>query len=135
MFASLYLGLESVTRFSYFKGMAVGWKFLSCAGLAFFYHHCMMAYTSQFYAPLFSAYLRKYKQHIKSDPFEIQDDKKKYFYIDTSQYMNYSNQELSDEYHAHHGPQPVSLICRYFIIIIGWRHFGQLLPGGGGQIP
>lgn len=38
--------------------------------------------------------------------WEIKDSKKEYFYIDTSQYMNYTNETVSDEYHCHHGPQP-----------------------------
>ena len=52
------------------------------------------------------ALLRKHADHAKSDIFEIADDKKKYFYIDTSEYMNYSNATLGSEYHTNHGPQP-----------------------------
>jgi len=55
------------------------------------------------------AFLRKYDSCIKKDIFEIKDEKKEYFYIDTSQYMNYTNSELADEFHVHHGPQPVSI--------------------------
>lgn len=55
---------------------------------------------------MIGAYLRKYKASVKKDLFEIDDDKRKYFYIDTSQYMNYTNEDLSDEHHVHHGPQP-----------------------------
>ena len=36
--------------------------------------------------------------------FEIKDEKKAYFYIDTSEYMNYSNATLGDQYHMSHGP-------------------------------
>ena len=66
----------------------------------------MMSYSSQMYGPIISAYLRKHSGSIKKDLFEIKDVKKEYFYIDTSDYMKYSNETLSDEYHADHSPMP-----------------------------
>ena len=89
--------------------MAKGWKLLNCFGLAFLYKSVFMAQTSQMYGPVMGAYMRKYKDSVKRDLFEIKDEKKQYFYIDTSEYMKYSNKDLSDEYHVHHGPQPVSI--------------------------
>merc|ERR1719265_1513197 len=65
-----------------------------------------MSWSSGLYAPTLGAYLRKYKDNVQKDMFDIKDEKKQYFYIDTSQYMTYSNETLSDEYHCHHGPQP-----------------------------
>ena len=50
--------------------------------------------------------MRKYDSAAKTDLFDINDEKKAYFYIDDSQYMNYTNADLSDEYHCEHGPQP-----------------------------
>ena len=76
--------------------------------MAFAFKSAMMLYSAQHYNPIVGAFIRKYSSHVKRDINEISDDKKKYFYIDTSQYMNYTNAELSDEYHVHHGPQPVS---------------------------
>ena len=67
-----------------------------------------MAQSAANYNPVIGAYFRKYQHLIKKDLFEIQDDKRQYYYIDTSQYMNYTNAELSDEFHVDHGPQPVS---------------------------
>ena len=52
------------------------------------------------------AYMRKYKDSAKQELFHIHDKKKEYFYIDTSQYMNYTVADVSDEHHCHHGPQP-----------------------------
>ena len=50
--------------------------------------------------------MKKYNQHAKGDIYDIDDDKKKYFYIDTSEYMNYTNADLSDDHHVNHGAQP-----------------------------
>ena len=55
---------------------------------------------------MMGAYFRKYKDDVKQDLFHIHDKKKEYFYIDTSQYMNYTVEDLTDESHCHHGPQP-----------------------------
>ena len=75
-------------------------------GLSFVYKSLMMAQSGSFYNPAVGAFLRKYDHAIKRDVTEITDEKKEYFYIDTSQYMNYKNQDLADEFHVHHGPQP-----------------------------
>ena len=52
------------------------------------------------------AFLKKYNSYARNDAFAITDPKKEYFYIDTSEYMNYSNKTLGDEYHCSHGAQP-----------------------------
>ena len=62
--------------------------------------------TAPLYAPTMHSLLRKYQGHSKEKLFDITDEKKAYFYIDTSQYMNYTNSDLQDEYHVEHGPQP-----------------------------
>ena len=62
---AMYLSFEACARFSCFKGMAIGWKALSWCGMSYVAHHMLMAYQAQFYGPLFSAHLRKYKQFIK----------------------------------------------------------------------
>lgn len=66
----------------------------------------MSAYMSNYYGPLISAYFRKYNTFAKKDMFEITDEKREYFYIDTSSYMNYDEHDLGHDFHAHHGPQP-----------------------------
>ena len=105
----LWLGCETVMNVAYFAKMAKGWKFLSWMGLAYVYKSFLMAQTGQMYGPVIGAYFRKYSANVKRDLFEIKDAKKEYFYIDTSEYMNYNNKDLADEYHVHHGPQPVSI--------------------------
>ena len=65
-----------------------------------------MNWSSGLYAPTLGAYFRKYQKSVSRDLFDIKDTKKEYFYIDTSQYMNYTNRDLQDEYHCEHGPQP-----------------------------
>lgn len=84
--------------------MALGWRMFSLLGLGFLYKFGIMEINSGMYGPVMGAYLRKHQQHIKSDLFDIKDPKKEYFYIDTSDYMTYSNKTLSDEYHCHNGP-------------------------------
>ena len=84
--------------------MAYGWRGLSCLGLTYLTHHFAMANSSKYYEPVIGAYLRKYDSNVTRDMFEIRDEKKAYFYIDTSEYMNYSNATLGDEYHISHGP-------------------------------
>ena len=102
----LWVAFEVITRDSYFKKMALGWRALSFLGIAWAGKQAVMGWSSQMYNPLFGAYFRKYSDKTKTDMFEIQDEKKQYFYIDTSEYMSYSNETLSDEYHCNHGPQP-----------------------------
>ena len=99
-----YIAFEAVRRLERFKRMAHGWRFLSWVGLAGLGHHLLMDYSSQVHAPILGAYLRKYKDCVVKDMYEIKDEKKAYFYIDTSDYMNYSNATLSDQYHISHGP-------------------------------
>ncbi len=84
--------------------MALGWRALSLFGLGLVYKTAFMEINSGMYGPVIGAYLRKYQKFIKTDLYEIKDAKKEYFYIDTSDYMSYSNKTLSDEYHCHHGP-------------------------------
>ena len=105
-FGGLYLGMEAVRSFAYFKNMAHGWRFVSMIGLGWLGHNVFMDYSSQQHAPIIGAYFRKYKACIKKDLLEIKDEKKAYFQIDDSQYMSYTNATLGDNHHAHHGPQP-----------------------------
>lgn len=107
-FGGLWVGMEAVTSMAYFRRMAIGWRCMSMFGIAGVTKGLLMSWSSGLYAPTLGAYLRKYKDNVQKDMFDIKDEKKQYFYIDTSQYMNYSNETLSDEYHCHHGPQPVS---------------------------
>lgn len=61
-------------------------------------------YNGAYYGPIFSAYFRKYNNAAKVDPYEISDRKREYFYIDTTQYMNYTNEDLGHDYHVNQGP-------------------------------
>ena len=100
----LGLGFETTNRMKYFKGMGLGWKCLSIFALGFLYKTALMQQTGMMYGPVMQAYLRKYSDDSKTALFDIEDDKKKYFYIDTSQYMNYTNKDLDDSHHVGHGP-------------------------------
>ena len=115
--AGLWFGFELVSRNAYFRQMALGWRFCSWLGVAYFSKQLLMSVSADNYAPTIGAYLRKYDHCIKRDIHEIKDEKREYFYIDTSQYMNYQNSDLSDEYHVHHGPQPVSTLVLFIIFI------------------
>ena len=57
------------------------------------------------YSPLIGAYLRKYSHFATGDQFEITDRKREFYQIDTSQYMAYTQEDLSHIHgHANHGP-------------------------------
>ena len=86
--------------------MALGWRMLSMLGLGLVYKIGIMEINCGMYGPVMGAYLRKYSNFVKQDMFEIKDQKREYFYIDTSDYMSYSNKTLGDEYHCNNGPQP-----------------------------
>jgi hypothetical protein len=105
-FAGLWLGFEACRLHPYTRSMALGWRFTTTLALGFGFKSALMAYSAGQYNPVVGAYLRKYSSSIKQDLFDIKDAKKEYFYIDTSQYMNTTNDDLSDEFHVHHGPQP-----------------------------
>jgi len=102
---SCYLGLETVLRVPYFKGMAYGWRILSVPFLAGLYAQSFNYYTAQTYGPLIGAYLRKYRNDAKADMFDITDRKREYYEIDTSQYMDYTNEDHADA-HTSFGPMP-----------------------------
>ena len=89
------------------KKMAIGWKLLSGFAVAFGVKAATNAYSSYHYGPIYGALIQKYSEAAKTNVYEIQDRKREYFYIDTSEYMNYSFDDLGDEYSTHHGPQPV----------------------------
>lgn len=101
-----YVGVEVVLKCKCFKNMAIGWKALSLLGTAWTVKTAIQFYNGMYYGPIFSAYFRKYNNAAKVDIFEITDRKREYFYIDTTQYMNYTNEDLGHEYHANQGPQP-----------------------------
>ena len=106
-FVGGWAAFEIVTKDAWFKQLAHGWKGCWWLAIAYAAKSGLMLWSSSMYGPVMGAYLRKSKGDIKQDLFHIQDKKKEYFYIDTSQYMNYSGKDLSDdEYHCHHGPQP-----------------------------
>ena len=107
-FGGLWVGAEAVCGIQRFRQMATGWRFLSMLGIAGVTKGLFMSWSSGLYTPTLGAYFRKYKSSVQRDLWEIKDTKKEYFYIDTSQYMNYTNESIGDGVHTHHGPQPVS---------------------------
>ena len=108
-FAGLGIGFEAVNRLAYFRGMASGWRLLSMAGVAFAARAGFNMWNATTYGPLIGAYLRKYDQCASADAFEITDRKREYYHIDDSQYMNYTEADLTDHRHVSHGPQPDGL--------------------------
>jgi hypothetical protein len=84
--------------------MAFGWRLLSLVGVAWSAKTLIQLYNGQTYGHLFSAYFRKYAQFARKDTFQIEDRKREYFEIDTSQYMSYNFEDLGHDYHTNHGP-------------------------------
>ena len=105
MFAGFFLGLEVVTRHNYFRGMASGWKIASFFAVSYGFKSLFNSYNSATYGPVMGAYLRKYQQYASSDPFEMQDRKREFYQIDTSQYMSYTHNDLEYGHgHVNQGP-------------------------------
>jgi len=113
-FASYWMGVETVLRDSHMKKFAIGWKVLSVFGLAAVYQYGLNKAVGAHYSPLLGAYLRKYSEYGTSNPQEIQDRKREFYQIDTTQYMSYSEEDLDIHGHANHGPQPVSFTAIFF---------------------
>mmetsp|Transcript_36907 Transcript_36907/g.35634 ORF Transcript_36907/g.35634 Transcript_36907/m.35634 type:complete len:240 (+) Transcript_36907:1-720(+) len=105
-FGGLWLGVEAALRVPYLRACAPGWRFLSIFGTAFVAASLFNDYNSFTYGPIASALLKRHSQHAKTDLFQITDRKREFYEIDTSQYMNYQYEDIQDEYHTHHGPQP-----------------------------
>ena len=64
--------------------MASGWRMLAFVITAFSLKQGLNFYSAQTYAPLITAYLRRYESVIKGDKFEITDRKREYYQIDDS---------------------------------------------------
>ena len=107
-FGSYWLGIETVLRDRFISKFAIGWKVLSVFGLAAVYQMGLNKMIGAHYSPLLGAYLRKYSEFGTTNPQEIQDRKREFYQIDTTQYMSYSEEDLDIHGHANHGPQPVS---------------------------
>ena len=139
-FGGLWLGAEVVMADRYFRSMATGWRFLSLIGIASVFKGLAMSWSSGLYQPTLGAYFRKYQSAIQRDLWDIKDKKKEYFYIDTSQYMNYTNESIGDGVHCHHGPQPVSIFIPLSILTLSISYLGrritrELLLKRSRQIP
>lgn len=118
-FAGLWFGVEIVTRFKYFSSMAYGWRFLSVLGIGLLaaeeFRYLSAGY---YYMPLLCSYFKKYDHLAKTDIFDIKDEKREWFELDTSQYMSYTFKDLDHHHHnVNHGPQPdgESLDSSWFI--------------------
>ena len=120
-FGGIWLGAETVLKVPYFRKMAVGWRFASLLACATVYKTGFTAYNSMTYGPIVSAFFRKHLTLAKANPLDIVDRKREYYDIDTSQYMNYDFNDLGHEYHANHGPQPVTILSFLNIFSLGWR--------------
>ncbi len=106
-FLGLFIGASVITKDSYFKKVASGWKICTLLGCAALTNMLVCQYYGRTYGPLIGSYLRKYQNVSASDAWEIRDRKREYYQIDDSQYMAYT-EETMDEVHRHsnHGPQP-----------------------------
>jgi len=104
-FFALWGGFECAYRIPRIRGLAIGWRvlagYLVYKGLNTAFNY----YNSIKYGPIISAFLKKYYHFASKDAFDIQDRKREFFQIDTSQYMNYGFEDLHG-YHVSHGPQP-----------------------------
>lgn len=107
-FAGLWGGFELVTRVPFFKRMLPGYRFISFLVIGKLLAMEFRYYTGgYYYMPLLCSYFKKYDHVAKSDLFEITDEKREWFELDTSQYMDYDFEDLDHHHHnVNHGPQP-----------------------------
>ena len=105
-FAGLWMGVEAALRVKRIRALPIGLRVLAGFGCGFAVREAFNLYNSRTYGPLLCAYFKKYSEHARKDLFDIKDEKRGWFYVDTRQYMNYDFEDLGHEYHAHHGPQP-----------------------------
>ena len=89
--------------------MAIGWRAVSMFTVAYGLRRTFNSWNSSTYAPLLGAYHRKYQKVCATDLFEITDRKREYYEIDDSQYMGYTEEDLTDHRHVSYGPQPDGL--------------------------
>ena len=115
MFAGLVLGFETAWRMPRIKNYTWGWKLLWTCLFGYGYKTMANYQSAQMYGPTMRAFMQKYGDSSKADLFAIQDDKKKYFYIDTSEYANISNADLGDDLHCNHGPQSEPMDASWLI--------------------
>ena len=104
--AGAFVGFEVMTRHPYFRTMASGWKICSFFAVGYAAKTVFNMWSGRTYAPIIGAYLRKYDSHSTNDTFEITDRRREFYQIDDSQYMNYTEEDLTDHRHVSHGPQP-----------------------------
>ena len=107
-FAGLWTSFELVTRVPALKRMLPGYRILSFFVLGKVLS-CEYRYYSggYYYMPLLCSFFKKYDDVAKTDLFDIKDEKREWFELDTSQYMNYDFEDLDHHHHnVNHGPQP-----------------------------
>ena len=107
-FAGFWAGAEIVSRVGYFRKLAPGYRFLAFLGLGYWATEEFRYWgAGYYYMPLLCAFFNKYENKSKTDLFDIRDEKREWFEIDTTQYMSYSFDDLDHHHHnANHGPQP-----------------------------
>ena len=107
-FAGIWTSFELVTRVPYFRKMLPGWRFISFLALGSYLSLEYRYYSGgYYYMPLLCSFFKKYDNVAKTDLFDIKDEKREWFELDTSQYMSYNFEDLDPHHHnINHGPQP-----------------------------
>lgn len=107
-FAGLWTSFELVTRVPYLKRLLPGYRILAFFALGKLISYEYRYYSGgYYYMPLLTSMFKKYDHLAKTDLFEITDEKREWFEIDTSQYMDYDFKDLDHHHHSiNHGPQP-----------------------------
>ena len=82
--AACVLSVEFALRNQRCKQMAWGWWCLSVVACSFVMYTGFIEYFKRSQAPMLGAYLRKYSDCAKTDPFEIKDRTREFYQIDDS---------------------------------------------------
>jgi hypothetical protein len=108
MAAGMWTSFELFSRVGSLRKMAYGWRALAFlavgATLSYDFRYWTAGY---YYMPIMNAYFKKYDDKAKTSLYDITDEKREWFEIDTSQYMDYTFEDLDHHHHnINHGPQP-----------------------------
>ena len=118
MVIALALSAHFHMQVPYLRKLAVGWRFLTFLGGTLTGKICLEMASSKYRGDSLSAYLKLYYRHTRNELWKIQDEKREWFEIDTSYYMNYDYEDVKKmgKGHVNYSARPVCLIFCFLLI-------------------
>ena len=97
-------------------------KLMGCTGSWLIFNGIWQYGQNKYWAPVFSAFFRKYLYLSKDNILELQDESREFFYIDDSTYMNYTKEDVVKEGYPDYNVSNIVVITLdiyIYIYIIG----------------